>query len=424
MSTSKYIIYKCDVCSRQTELELDGNRPDPLRCNITENCRGKFSRVGGRSVREFLFTPIVPGLSDYIPRGTVINPAPQLVVPNPITVFTASGTGIIALSGVQRSSTSTPIVGYPAGHTEFSIKKDDIPGTKIVIENAPIATINPQTSSIRAVLFEISSELLTSSKYTYVIAGPASIVSGQDNSPESKNLRFTEANKIVVYANGIELIYEDTPSGRKDYDRRVDNQITFTPTIYDSNNVIEVFVYKDISVAIGNSKQVVLEFNSLVPTIVDSAALRELDCWGNYSSVKINSIERFTLFCTDLSQLNINKSYGLAYFEVTSIDSTIHRVKSSEVFILLGKEPFAFRDKELYAYLSGTSLVDLQSILTYKQSAASGELLLSVDETSITQVFNPLILTNPIETLNSITTVSTSLPGSENLNQKYILGPV
>lgn len=414
MSTSKYIIYKCDVCSRQTELELDGNRPDPLRCNITEKCRGKFSRVGERSVREFLFTPIVPGLSDYIPRGTVINPAPQLVVPNPITVFTASGTGIIALSGVQRSSTSTPIVGYPSGHTEFSIKNES--GTKIVLENVPIATIDPQTSSIRAVLFEISAELLTSSKYTYVISGPASIVSGQDNSPESKNLRFTEANKIVVYANGIEL-------SNTAYDRSIDNQITFTPTIYDSNNVIEVFVYKDISVAIGNSKQVVLEFNSLVPTVIDSAALRELDCWGNYSSVKINSIERFTLFCTDLSQLNINKSYGLAYFEVTSIDSTIHKVKSSEVFILLGKEPFAFRDKELYAYLSGTSLVDLQSILTYKQSAASGELLLSVDETSITQVFNPLILTNPIETLNSITTVSTSLPGSENLNQKYILGP-
>ena len=78
----------------------------------------------------------------------------------------------------------------------------------------------------------------------------------------------------------------------------------------------------------------------------------------------------------------------------------------------------------MYAYLSGTSLVDLQSILTYKQSEASGELLLSIDETSITQVFNPLILTNPINTLNSITTIpGTSLPGSENLDQKYILGP-
>ena len=388
---AKYIVYKCDVCSRQTELELNGNRPDPLRCNITEKCRGKFTRVGERSVREFLFTPIVAGLSDYVPRGTVIIPAPQLTVPNPITVFTANGGGIIALSGVQRSISVTPISGYPSGHSEFSVKNEA--GTKVVIENAPIGTIDPQSSNIRAVLFEISNELLTSNKYTYVVSGPVSIVSGQDNSPESKNLRFDSLNNIVVFANGIEL-------SDSSYDRSIDNQITFTPTIYDSNNVIEVFVYKDLSVAIGNSKQVVLEFNSLVPTVVDSAALRELDCWGNYSSVKINSIERFTLFCTDLSQLNINKSYGLAYFEVTSVDSTIHKVKSSEIFILLGKEPFAFRDKEMYAYLSGTSLVDLQSILTYKQSEASGELLLSIDETSITQVFNPLILTNPINTLN------------------------
>ena len=407
----KYIVYKCSVCARQTELVLDGGRPDPIRCNITDKCRGKFSRVGERSVREFLFTPLVPGLSDYIPRGSTIIPAPQLTVPNPITVFTASGSGIIALAAVHRSIVGTQAIFSIINETDVSAP----------IESRATSVINPQSSTVRAVLFEISPALLTASKYTYVFSGPVSIVSGQDSSPESKSLRFTTVNNITVYVNGVEL----DPSN---YDRTVDNQITMTPTIFDSNNVVEIFVYKDLTSAIDNSKQVVLEFKSLVPTISTDAALRELDCWGDYSGTLIDSVERFTLFCTDLTELNVNKSYGVAYFEATDTNNTVHKLKSSDVYMLLGKEPFAFRDKELYAYLTGASLVTDQSVLTYKESSASGSLFLTVDETAITQVFNPIILSRVIETIQETAETATAIPGtplagSENLHQKYILGP-
>ena len=429
----RYIVYKCNVCSRLTELVLDGDRPDPNRCNITEKCRGKLDRVGKRSVREFLFTPLVPGLQDFIPRGTAIIPAPQLTIPNPITVFTANGTGMIAMSIVRLE------VGSQA---EF--RSIDSTDSHFILETQPISYIPltnivnniPRTAVVRAVLYEISPELLTSNIYIYSSTGPVSIVRGRDNSPESKNLRFSNApitNRITVYVNGIELtqtVFDTngvvlTPG---DYDRSVDNQITFTPTIYDSNNVVEVFVYQDLSVAIVKSKQVTLEFRSLVPTISTDNSLRELNCWGNYSSSMIGEIERYTLFCTDLTKLNIDKNYRVAYFETTDENGIIHRIKSSEVFILLGKEPFAFRDKELHAYLTGGSLIDLQIILTYKESPASGELYLSVDETAIIQVYNqiiPLKLISMIQTTATSTAVpGTPLVGSENLSQKYILGPV
>ena len=288
----------------------------------------------------------------------------------------------------------------------------------VILESQQSSVVDPGLSSIRAVLFEISAELLTASKYIYSMSGAVSIVSGPDDSPESKSLRFTPSNNITIYANGIELL----PSA---YDRSIDNQITFTPMIVDSNNVIEIFVYKDLSVAINNSTQVSLEFKSLVPTIPRDAAFRDLNCWGDYSAVIIDGTERFTLFCTDLSQLNVDKSYGVAYFEATGADNIVHKLLSSDMYILLGKEPFAFRDKELYAYLSGTSLVDLQSVLTYKESPASGGLQLTVDETSITQVFNPISTSRIISSaLSSASSTGTALAGSENLNQTYILGPV
>lgn len=410
MSGSKYIVYKCDVCDRQTEIQLDGKRPDPSRCNITLNCRGKLQRLGERSVREFLFTPIVPGLPDYIQRGTPIIPAPQLTVPNPITVFTASGSGIIALSAVRRS------VSGP--NANFYVKDDT--NANFILETISSTYDEPLSSTVKMVLFEISPELLTSTKYTYTINGPVQIVSGPDNSPEGKNLRFTTTNQLSVYVNGVVLdpIY---------YDRSVDNQITFTPTIYDTNNVVEIFVYKDISAAINNSKQVTLTFRPLVSTIPGDLALRNLDCWGNFAATIINNVERFTLFCTDLTQLSTDKSYGVAYFEATNANGTQTRqLNPDEVFILLGREPFSFRDKEYYAYLTGTSLVTNQSVMTYKESAASGSLFLTVDETAITQVFNQIKLSRRIADASNVssTVAGTALEGTEKLTPKYIIGPV
>jgi hypothetical protein len=274
---------------------------------------------------------------------------------------------------------------------------------------------------VRAVLFEISAELLTTTKYTYVVTGPVQVISGQDDSPESRSLRFTATNQISVYVNGVLI----DPSG---YDRSVNDQLTFTPAIYDSNNVVEVFVYKDLTSAITNANQVSLEFKALVPTITADLALRTLDAWGNYGGVSINGVERLTLFCTDLTLLDPNKSYGVAYFEAESNTSEVRKIKTSEVFFLLAKEPFAFRDKELYAYLSGTSLVDDSAVLAYKESQASGQLFLTVDETAITQVFNPITPTKKLAAFPEVITPEsvsgTALEGTENLNKKYIIGPV
>lgn len=410
--SSKYIVFKCDVCERETELALDGRRPDPLRCNITLNCRGKFSRIGDRTSREFLFTPLVSGLSDFIPRGTEIIPAPQLSVPNPITIFTASGDGIVTMSVIRRD-----VVGADA---IFSVIDEN--DNSFTIESHPSIVVIPITSLVRMVLFEISPELLVYKKYIYSLSNSVQIVNGIDDSPEGQNLRFGVSNQIAVYVNGILL----DPSA---YDRSVDNQITFTPIILETNNIVEVFVYNDLLSSIDNSKKVSLEFRSLRTQIPADLALRELTCWGNYGAVSVDSQERMLLFCTDLSNLNRNKSYGVSHFEITStISGTTRKIKTSEVFIVLGREPFSFRDKELYAYLAGTSLVDLQSILTYKESLASGDIFLTVDDSVITQVYNPIRVSKKIIAITTLTTDAaasgTALEGTEKLKPKYIIGPV
>lgn len=486
MNSSKYVVYKCGICHRETEILLDPRRPDPVRCNITLNCRGKFEKIGDRSVREFLFTPIVPGLSDFIPRGTNITQTAKQSKPNPITIFSADSDAVIAITGVRRTVVD--------GKTYFYAK--DSKNENFVLEVTG-EYIEPHRSNIQMVLYEISPELLTTSKYTYIINGPVQFIDGRDNSPDGKNLRFNEFNNLVIYVNGV--IIEESQ-----YDKSINNQITFTPAIYSpGTNVVEIFISHDSAkyvyefngpiiqigeteksldntilqfnelnqiaiyvngelrdsstynrnnnnrivfdppinaagktvveilvsqdISVSGSKPIILTFNSLTPTIPSNIDIRKMSCWGDYGATVINNEERFILYCSDLSNLRADKIYGVARFQSFATNNETRTLNPSELFILLGREPFSYRDKELYAYINGNTLVQNQSILTYKISRASGMSFLTVDESAITQTYNQIV---PSRKINSITEPEvssiggTALEGTENLTPKYILGPI
>lgn len=78
--SSPYIIYKCDTCARETERQQDPRRPDPLRCTITLNCRGKMARSGERGAKKFLFPSTTTSLIDWRERGTIVDPDRKSVV--------------------------------------------------------------------------------------------------------------------------------------------------------------------------------------------------------------------------------------------------------------------------------------------------------------------------------------------------------
>src|SRR4051812_21628379 len=102
MSRSSYVVYKCDTCKRETEIILDGRRPDPTRCNITLRCRGKLSRSGQHSVKKHLFTPIVSGLTDYVPRGAQVAAAQAVVEDAQVSLLTGRDAPGLTLLGLKR----------------------------------------------------------------------------------------------------------------------------------------------------------------------------------------------------------------------------------------------------------------------------------------------------------------------------------
>jgi hypothetical protein len=364
--------------------------------------------VGERSSRGFLFTPIVPGLQDYVPRGTVISSPIVLEQPNPITIFTAGGSGMLTMAAVKRVLNTNNV---------FSVTATT--GSNFVLETQPSTVSLPQTSSLDLVIYELTPELLTYSKYIYVLSDSVQLVTGPDDSPQGPNLRFTALNQIKVYVNGVEL----DPSG---YDRTVDNQITFTPAIYDTNNVVEILVYQNLTAQIDPASLIRLHFVSLLPTVPTDLAFREINCWGDYQGVIVEGQPLINFFCSDLSLLYPTASYVVTAVEATSSTGTVVQVDPANFFLMLGSEPYNFRDKSLHAYIEGSTLINDQAILTYTQSQATGDLNLTLDGDSVTQVFNTLTLFGKIPQITSLAAVTgepgTAL-GTEELKPKYILGP-
>lgn len=406
MSTlNKFIIYECNTCKRRTEIMIDGNRPDPIRCNITYKCRGKLQRVGESAAKKFLFTPPVIGLQDYISRGTVIEAAPSFDWQPAVQIASSGGVGMFTVAALKK-------VDNGNGTHDFVIT--DSQGNTFSVDTQANNVLVPEHVTLSVSLFPISPGLLDYKRFTYLLAGTVDVIQGADNSPESNTLRFSSTNSIRIFINGVEL-------DAQYYDRSVDNQITFTPTIYDLNNVVDVLVYNDLSANIDQSDLIVLEFISLNWTQASNLAFRQACSWGDVQSVKIDGIENFLLYCIDTSVLKKDTSYGIKSFKISNMVET-RDVNTSEIFWLLSNDPFSFQDKELNAFIQCSSLMTSTAYATFEQSLTSGSYELTVPRDLITDTINPIVPTNKIdtETLDEASNVS-SFP--EQISHKYILGP-
>ena len=476
MSTLNYfIIFQCDTCKRQMELQIDGSRIDPIRCIITYKCRGKLSRVGQSAVKTFLVTPPVPGLEDYIPRGTVIS-APPVIAPVPnISLNTGGGAGMLSI-GILKRIPSSPSVG---SHQFSVLAADGI--TPIIVDTEIDAIELPQNVSILLNIFPISPSVLESTTYTYLESGEVQVISGPDNSPSPIVLRFTAQNNISVYSNGVEL----DPS---EYIISVPNQsITLTPAIYESNNVINVVVYNNLTANAATSSVINLEFNVLDPAInlpppgVSDVAFLSTCSWGNCASVKIGGVERYLMHCTDLSALSSNVSYGIVGAQVVIgapvpvgyfIPGTVYTIITtgdtnfvplgaansspgtvftaisagtpdpaggtatptvpididlSEVNFVIGKDPFDFQDKELNAYLNGISFTD-SFTFTFTQNSLTGIYSLTAPQSTFSSLLNSML---PAELFSSTLypllyaeqTTGGATTAAPTIAHKYIIGP-
>lgn len=368
--SSPYIIYKCDTCTRETERQEDSRRPDPLRCTITLNCRGKLFRSGERAAKKFLFPSTTTSLVDWRARGTVVDPSTTSVEVAQISLCTTrTGQGLT------------------------------------------IATKNTTASSGSIVLYELTPELVKYKKFFYLINTVVQQIRGVDDSADRNTLRFISTEKVKVFVNGVEL-------ESFQFDRSIDNEITFTPMITTINNLIEVVVYDDISNTITEENTIRLP----IIRMIASDTRRSNFTWGDTSSIEIFNESYSLMFCLDINKLIQGQSYGFVGIEL--MDNNVSTlVDPTSVKFVLGKFPFTNNDAELFAYGAVDTFIDDQ-VISYKTSTTSTALELTVSEDAITQIATP-ILRNVINIVatDDIPVSSTLSQGTVTLKRKFTLGP-
>ena len=252
-----------------------------------------------------------------------------------------------------------------------------------------------------------------------MLSGTVQVIRGPDNSPNSSNLRFTSTNRVSVIVNGVII----DPSG---YSLDVVNQqIIFSPAIYESNNVVNVIVYNDLTSNIDNASVISLEFDVLDPTVSADLGFLSSSAWGDYNAVNIPGVGlHYLMHCTDLSALVKDTSYGVRDLTVVShlyVDPIT--VLPSEFHLLLARDPYSFQDKELNAYLNG-AVFDSSFSFTYSQDQTTGVYNLTVPQSKLAQLLSSMIPTAQIDPL-LFTSASTSGATTvvSTLTHKYIIGP-
>jgi hypothetical protein len=374
-------------------------------------------------------------------------------------------------------ATLTREVSSPGNHT-YSVL--DTNGNQVIVDQQPDTTHLAQNVKIRLNIFPISPSVLQFTSYTYLKTGSVQLISGPDDSPNSVTLRFTAANNISVLSNGIEL----APS---EYDRSVLDQITFTPAIYEFNNIINIIVYNDLVTNVDVNNLINLEFKVIDPNVnvfdpnnpsITSLSILNENSWGNYNAVDIpNRGIHYNMHCTDLSALISDVTYGVkgAQVEYGSINAGsfiigetyiitfvgdsltgtdfislgasdnnigtiftatgtgspsttgtaahIIDIKPSEVNLLIAKDPYSFKDKELNVYLNGDSFDQTFSFI-FGQDQLTGVYKLTALQSNFIQLLHPLI---PTDQINSSVFDSQSTNGAStatsSIKNLYIIGP-
>lgn len=405
MQYKQFAVYQCSSCARQIEVQQDPTSPGPTRCNITYKCPGLLSLVNTKSVRTELFPPIVFGLQDYIQRGTTLaTPTPAVTVAQADLMNSSAGSLVMSAVNVDTS----------ANTNHFWVT--EIQGGQIYTETTVLNPLQlPVTTEITLNLYELTADILQYSQYVYNRGSNVQFVQGADDSAQSQNLFFTTGDEVRVFLNGVEMSSSQFNTG-------VANQITFTPMLTGTSNIIEVYVYQDITTLISDATLIPLTFRQLNVGTAEDLAFRDENGWGDTGAISIQGGVKYLLYCTDLSNLDLSASYGISTATTTSETGVPITLDLSKLNLLISYPPYGFADKDLNHFVPISVLATQDGVLTLSQGAQTGLLQITCAQDYVTNTFSQLTVEVPVAGVTSQETAGTSLAITP-ISNTFILGP-
>lgn len=291
---SNFEVFKCNVCNRKIEKLVDQKRAPISKCNITYKCRGNLVKVSESDTKTMSGPATEANISNWVPRG-------QLEA--------TKQTNIANNSDYKHS-----LVNVNSAQDVLSIAADET-----VVNN------------INELDFVFKVKRLSNAQYVeYFYNRPSntSLISGQDDSSKRLALRFTSADTIQVYLNGV----VQDPSA---YDRSVPGRIVFGQPLTSESNQIRVLVFKQDA-----SEYVKLRF---VRNDLSTVISHGTSAWGNVEKIAYPRNATFAVFtCTDVSSIKINTRLHLDRIETLNGE-----IPPGIGYLLIADAPYSSYDRNL-----------------------------------------------------------------------------
>lgn len=455
----KITVFKCDSCKRSIELELDERRPYPLRCAITYKCPGIYKKIAEKNSRSSLIPPVVFGLQDYIPRGSVISEQPVSATDPLISVLAGdkqlvlAATSEKAIENIQGAFDNWATESNYGGINGSYVQDDPLflYANDIYNPNIDTQPSNPYHDHVLLLeLYELANNSTSYSEYYYVRKNGLTQISGQDDSLERAVLRFEGGDNrndnvkdnITVTINGIELprIGSAEALAQGKYFMSIitesgERAIKFVPALTESSNAIKIYVYQRAEILSDPEKIKTLVFKGLL----DNDMRRSTNAWGNISQIEINYqqspnglVDRFLFTCTNLEtieasgELETNNRYIVKSVKAIKSNGTVVLLDPTDIHLLIGQSPYSYVDKVTDLTLNIKEAIEQNNsiILEYYLDEFGNDNLYTLQS-------NLSDLVQNINIIRYVDTTGIPNPGTTEVNQsdtlissKYIVGYV
>jgi hypothetical protein len=331
---SNFEVFKCSVCNRHIEKQVDQKRAPISKCTITYKCTGSLLKVSESDSKTMTGPASDVSLTNWVKRGHVAKNTSTEATASSITINSAQDVLSIA---VNDSVTANEL------SARFEIKK---------LTNASYV------------------------EYFYNRPSNTVLISGQDDSSKRLSLRFVNGStpdKIAVYLNGVEM----NASG---YDRSVPGRIAFNEALVDETNQIRVLVYKQDA-----SSYLTLNFlRNDLSTVKNHAS----SSWGNVEKAAFGNVTCSVFTCTDVAKVPINSKLVLVDVSVKSTNAVL---AGDFGYLVIADAPYSSYDRNLNNAINLSKLIGTAAIVEYKKDVKNSPKFY-VSENSIQSLFPPIAI--------------------------------
>lgn len=384
----KYVRLSCTVCRRTADRLVDNARAVPDRCNITLGCQGRLNPVEYRSDAQITPTP-ASGVTDWLPRGTVINPgtAPQQVE----LVDTATGE-------LQQLVLAVPLASAPS----------DLATATITVEEKPQTPVDFRS-------------------FTYLRDELYGTLSGPEDGAARKVLRFRawgpDPDTVSVFINGVRIAQGPGPGNFQVDDGTPTppappDTVSFnTPILPAGTDQIEVVVSK----APVSTQETLTFFRN-----IDNDARLNLGAWENVSHLErfdsTAGATSFFLFTFDVKG-NATLTRDTVIFptgDVVVTDGGVTPFPRSRCFFAIARKPFSKVDRYPDAHIFLDTLDGVEGFMKYR--VVNDVLTLEVTAASIGTHFPP----TAVRRFNPEGTIRTAVDGTDGasaVDGDIVVGP-